>query len=326
MRFHALLPVRDEADIIGQCLDRLLTWADGIWVFDTGSVDDTWEIVQEMAHRDSRIKPLRRDPVYYNEPMLRGWIFEQARREMQTGDWFARVDADEFHHILPPDFVKHHLKPHETVVWHQYFNFQLRACEAADWEAGRETVADRARPIEERRQYYTVSDYSEPRLCRYRETMKWSPGGSFPVNAGYRATERLPIRHYPHRDPAQLHRRCTLRAIMMADQKNRKAWREAHLHHWVVDDWRKFVTPDNDPALKHWQPGSELPDPGLTSHLLPWKKRVILRAVHGLMLPYLDARRPAFVGYPLPIPEEVTETLRRELAKAGAAYGAAQAS
>jgi hypothetical protein len=38
MRFFSLLPVRDEADIIGQCLHRMLTWADVIYIFDTGSM------------------------------------------------------------------------------------------------------------------------------------------------------------------------------------------------------------------------------------------------------------------------------------------------
>ena len=41
-RFVVLLPLRDEADIIGQCLRHLLEWAGAIYVFDTGSVDETW--------------------------------------------------------------------------------------------------------------------------------------------------------------------------------------------------------------------------------------------------------------------------------------------
>ncbi|MEQ1751412.1 MAG: glycosyltransferase, partial [Prosthecobacter sp.] len=64
MKFHCLLPVRDEADIIGQCLQHLLMWADAIYVFDTGSVDNTWEIVQDFAAKDKRVIPLRKDPVY----------------------------------------------------------------------------------------------------------------------------------------------------------------------------------------------------------------------------------------------------------------------
>ena len=66
--FFALLPVRDEADIIGQCLDHALRWADEIYVFDTGSVDNAWEIVQEFASRDKRVVPMRKR----NGVLLRG--------------------------------------------------------------------------------------------------------------------------------------------------------------------------------------------------------------------------------------------------------------
>ena len=65
MRFHALLPVRDEADIVGQCLRQLLTWADAVYVFDTGSVDDTWEIVRDLASGDDRVRLLGKDAVYF---------------------------------------------------------------------------------------------------------------------------------------------------------------------------------------------------------------------------------------------------------------------
>ena len=53
-RFFALLPVRDEADIVDQSLQKILAWADAIYVFDTGSVDNTWEIVQDFAGRDKQ--------------------------------------------------------------------------------------------------------------------------------------------------------------------------------------------------------------------------------------------------------------------------------
>src|SRR5579863_7006603 len=99
MSFHVLLAVRDEADIIGQCLDHLLTWADAVYVFDTGSLDETWEIVQQFAAGDKRVVPLKKEVVFFSEKRVRGWIFEQARRQMREGDWFIRADADEFHHI-----------------------------------------------------------------------------------------------------------------------------------------------------------------------------------------------------------------------------------
>ena len=314
-RFHVLLPVRDEGDIIGQCLDHLLKWADAIYVFDTGSVDETWEIVQETALKDRRVIPLGQKPVYFSETGLRGWMFHRTRKMMREGDWFVRVDADEFHHIAPPEFARTHLRSHETVAYHQYYDFVLRRSEVDEWEAGRRGYEDRSRPIEERRQWYTVSAYSEPRLCLYRESMKWPPSVSFPFNAGFVARERLPIRHYPHRDPAQLERRCRLRAIMMADRKNRANWSRPELHHWAEAEWRRFVVPDDTPGLKRWVPGSPLPMPRHRNHLAPPHKRLAQRIAHTFLLPLLDRTRQGWPdgACPQPVSTDVIATLEREL-------------
>jgi glycosyltransferase involved in cell wall biosynthesis len=316
MKFHCLLPVRDEADIITQCLSHMLNWADAIYVFDTGSVDDTWEIVQELASKDKRVIPLRKDPVYFSENRLRGWLFHQARQHMKTGDWFLRVDADEFHHIPPPEFVKTRLHKHETIAYHQYYNFALRASEALAWEEGHESLADRSRPIEERRQWYEISVYAEPRLCRYRDSMKWPLAVSFPYNAGFVARERLPIRHYPHRDPAQLERRCRLRAVMMADKENRSHWTRPELHHWSQAEWRKFVTPDDAPGLAHWSPGTPLPEVHQTNHLAKLPKRLAQRLAHTCILPILDCSRGSWPkdAYPQKISPELVARLEQELA------------
>ena len=163
MKFAALLPVRDEADIVGQCLEHVLQWADAIYVFDTGSVDNTWEIVQDLASCDKRILPIRKEPVYFSEPHLRSYMFHVARQNMHSGDWFLRVDADEFHHIAPPEFVKNCMRKHETAAYHQYYDFRLLQSEVDAWNAGEETLKDRQRPIQDRRRHYTVSEYSEPR-------------------------------------------------------------------------------------------------------------------------------------------------------------------
>lgn len=316
-RFHCLLPVRDEADIIGQCLRHMLTWADAIYVFDTGSVDETWEIVQDYAGKDRRVIPLKKDAVFFSEIRLRGWIFHQARKNMREGDWFLRVDADEFHHIPPPEFVKTRMHRCETIAYHQYYDFRLTNSEAKAWEAGKETLADRARPIEERRRWFTPSIYSEPRLCRYRETMQWPPTVSFPINAGFLARERLPIRHYPHRDPVQMERRCRVRVIMLTDKRNRADWTRPEQHHWSEGEWRKSVVPDDLPEMKHWPPGAKLPEYRFTNHLGKRPKRIVQRFVHAFCLPILDRSRPHWPeeAYPPRISEETTKLLEQELRK-----------
>jgi glycosyltransferase involved in cell wall biosynthesis len=315
MKFHALLPVRDEADIIGQYLEQALTWADAIYVFDTGSVDNTWEIVRDFASRDKRIVPIRKESVYFSETRLRSYMFHVVRQNMHNGDWFLRVDADEFHHIAPPEFVRNCMRKHETAAYHQYYDFRLLQSEVDAWNAGEETLTDRQRPIEDRRRHYTVSEYSEPRICRYRETMQWPVTVSFPFNAGYVARERLPIRHYPYRDPVQLERRCKLRAIMMADEENRSNWSRPELHHWAECDWKKFITPDDLPALKLWKSGTELPLVHETSHLKPSHIRVVQRFMHAFCLPMLDRLRRKFPpdSRPQAIPKEIVELLQEKL-------------
>jgi hypothetical protein len=208
-----------------------------------------------------------------------------------------------------------HLKPHETIAYHQYYDFVLRQSEADDWEAGRESLRDRKRPIEDRRQWYTVSVYSEPRLCRYRKSMKWPPGAStFPYNAGFVARERLPIRHYPHRDPQQLDRRCRLRSIMSADREgyNYTMYRPPH---WLVSEWRKFVVPGDAEGLQHWAPGSLLPELHQTNHLAPPHRRLAQRLAHALLLPLLDRARPGWPedACPQPMSPDLVATLEREM-------------
>ncbi|MES2505728.1 MAG: glycosyltransferase family 2 protein [Verrucomicrobiota bacterium] len=307
MRFHCLLPVRDEADILAQTLNHALAWADSIWVYDTGSVDCSWEIVQEAAARDKRVIPVDKAPVFFSETHLRPYLFDLARRQMEEGDWFLRMDADEFHHVSPRDFVTQMMRPHETLAYHQYFDFRLLKSEAEAWGEGGETVADRSRPIEERRRNYTVSVYSEPRLCRYRTTMKWPAGISFPFNAGYVARERLPIRHYPHRDPLQLQRRCRLRALMMGDPTHDG---QSYLH-WLEDDWKSLLTPDDAPGLLHWPPGRELPQVRQLNHLRKGQVRLAQRLLHAGLLPLMDRRRPAFGAEdkPVPLPAELARNL-----------------
>jgi hypothetical protein len=314
--FHALLPVRDEADIIGECLDSLMQWADAIHVFDTGSVDNTWEIVKERACREPRIKPLKKENVYYSENLLRGWLFHQARQSMREGDWFIRVDADEFHHVPPPEFVKTRLRRHETIVWLQYYNFCLRQSEVPALSSPEAVRAERRHPIEERRRWYVPISYSEPRLCRYRATMKWPATVSFPYNAGFVARSRLPIRHYPHRDPVQLERRCLLRAAMHADPTRTIG----SFDHWGVQDWREFVTPDDALGLQCWKPGEDLPELHHLNHLAPLHKRVLQRVVHQFLLAYLDQRRfdwRADQDYPPRIPEDTVARLKSVLGAAG---------
>ena len=307
MRFHAILLVRDEADIIQQSLEHTLRWCDAVYIYDTGSTDDTWEIIQDLARQDCRVVPFQKQPTVFSKG-LRAYVFSKFRDRAAEGDWFIRLDADEFYHIPPPEFVRTKLGKHETCVYNQSYDFRLTTKDVADWESGRETVADRQRPIQERRRFFVPLKISEPRMFRYRETMQWSPDCSFPYNAGYVAQERIPIRHYPHRDPVQLQRRCTLRSIMAATSLDPG-------RHWLTDDWRQLVVDCNAENLQYWTPETPLPEYHFFNHLAPLPKRGLQRFAHALLLPILDQTRPQFPDnyQPERLSVEITKSLTKTI-------------
>ena len=303
MRIHGLMTVRDEDDILEQNLRASLEWIDTIHVYDTGSTDLSWDIVQDFAKRDARVVPVRRESTVFNEA-LRGILFEQARRSAADGDWFLRLDADEFYERSPRQFLTREIRSHETCVYLQWYFFRLTSREVRDWECGVEGLPDRQRPIIERRRFFTVPSYAEPRLFRYRKTMRWPSAASFPRNAGYIARKRIPIRHYPHRDPVQLEKRMRIRARMF--ELGGSATTNAH---WRVEDWRQqvvevpedgrtdIVLPRGDvPGLNEGElhcatPGQPLPEVFHLNHLAPPRKRLAQRLAHRFLLPILDARR-----------------------------------
>jgi hypothetical protein len=139
MRFHALLVLRDEGDLIGQTLDHLLSWADSIAVLDTGSTDDTWDVVQDRARHDRRVVPIGREAVVFSEN-LRGYVFDRQRSAYEPGDWVLRVDADEVYHVPPPRFVAERMRPGESAAHLQWYYFRLTRQEADDYGAGRVDV------------------------------------------------------------------------------------------------------------------------------------------------------------------------------------------
>lgn len=325
MRFHGLMLLRDEDDIIAECLAHLTGWCDAIYLYDLGSTDATWDIVNDLARRDSRIVPFRRMPTIYSED-LRCIPFDHYRDRFESGDWVMKLDADEFYEVPPPRFVKEQVSPWESSIFLQWYFFRLTSSEVAGYETGTSIADDRKRSILERRRFYTVSYYSEPRMFKYRRSMKWPAGVTWPYNMGFPARKRIPIRHYPHRDPWQMEKRYRLRHAMTR--------LKANVVHWNVLDWRNDVYDDrggrggsqrderagmasvsglSDEVLRKWEPGSSLPEFDFTNHLGSRRRRTAQWLVQRVV-PILDLGRRGYQkGHqPAEIPPELNEQIGRE--------------
>jgi hypothetical protein len=287
MRYHAILVTRDSNDIIVQSLQEKVKWADQVYVYDTGSTDGTWDMVQEFAREDERVIPFKREAIVFQEG-IRAYVFEAFRNRMEQGDWVVKSDEDEFYHVNPRDFVSEELLKFDSAVWTQTYEFRLTEEEAATQMDGAALRSERCRPLAERRRYYVPLAYSEHRMCRYRPHMKWYPTDSFPKNAGIVARARIPMRHYPHRDILQLQQRVRLRDAMA------KHLPAGAYPHWKCTSWQDFVVPNDAKGLRYWKSGEPLPDVWFDTHLAGQPKRLVQFVAHRYFVRWVDRLRHEF--------------------------------
>lgn len=314
MRFHGLMAIRDEIDILPEITDHLLSWLDALYIYDTGSIDGTWEWLNDQAAKDDpRIVLLERKDAFFFD-QHRAWIFEQARPNMESGDWFARLDADEFFDILPPAFIEQHLRPWDTVIYQNKYDFQFTTDDLQRWQSGQETLDSRSVPISERRLRYRPQPFAEPRLFRFRKRLRWSPDRFDPYLRGVVAERKIPIRHYPHRDPAQIAYRIKLRRIV---RRYRDSMNDTGGMHWDLDeDWTKIVVPAGDPSLETHTPGDPICPNIQAMPTEPAHKRALRILAYATVVPlYLDRakQRPFPHGWNPPLmPPDFADMLRRE--------------
>lgn len=118
-----LIPVYNRESMIGAALDSALTQTYSnleIVVGDNNSTDRTFEIVQEYAQRDSRIRCFRNAR---NLGPVRNW---QECLTHSTGDWIKFLFSDDW---LTPDAIEQYLTP---LLEHPEAGFSYSAVEIHD--------------------------------------------------------------------------------------------------------------------------------------------------------------------------------------------------
>lgn len=311
MSSYGLMLVRDEADILPESIPHYLTWLDGLYVMDLGSTDETWQVLRDLASRHPRLVLHSTRDLIFQEG-LRAILFDAYRDRFRDGDWIVKADADEFYDLPPAEFAAKYLRPHETCIYVQWYYFRLTSIDVAPIARGEVSMADeRSRPIAARRRYYKLPTHAEPRAFRYRRSMRWPATNAFPYNMGYVARARIPVRHYPHRDPWQMAARYRLRAAMMTTDLTA-------VPQWRLADWRRDVVlvdpatgvaheqnaggaglssvdAHTDSELRYWRNGESLPESGFAgTHLAPPVVRLVQRVIHAGAVRTLDRLRPAY--------------------------------
>jgi Glycosyl transferase family 2 len=205
MKIFSLCCVRDENDIVRETLQAALGWSDRIFIFDNGSVDGTWETVQDIASKSSKVEIVGHDNRTFTDE-LRGEIFESHRSVASPGDWWCRLDSDEIYIDDPARFLAGIPEKYGFVL-SATLNYYFTDVDLQSYEQNPSEWL--ARPVPERLKFYQ-NNWSEPRFVRHRKDLDWT-GLIWPDNRGRTFVSRIRLKHFPYRSPAQIARRLELR-------------------------------------------------------------------------------------------------------------------
>lgn len=262
-RILSLCVIKNEADIIADCLAAASEWSEKIYVFDNGSTDGTWDKVLECA--SDRVVPWKTDSSLFRESM-RGDLFNAFRHEAREGDWWCRLDADEFYVEDPRHFLAQ-IGPSEHVVWGVGIDYYLtdRDVEAIEFQQPIAEVLPQLR-------YYKVTS-SEPRFVRHRNRLIWKSTDAWPCHMGVVHKRRIAYRHYKYRSPTQVQRRLETRKNVIASGGD----------YWWAQQaatWRECICKPESLCYDDQSGKFEIDETILPPHLEPPMKRFAKQVMH----------------------------------------------
>jgi hypothetical protein len=201
---------------------------------DNGSADDTWEIVRSMAAEDPGIVAWRRNDVPFHDG-LRADIYHAFRDRAEPGDWWARVDPDEFYVDDPRSFLAQ-VPSRDGCVWYASLSYYFSSADAQRYQADPGRYADDV-PVMEKCRYY-VNHWSEIRFVRHEVMDPWAGREGWPEGLTRRVRShrrRILCRHFSYRSPQQIERRIATRLPT--------ALAGGAFSHELISDWGRTVDP-----------------------------------------------------------------------------------
>jgi hypothetical protein len=202
MKIYAISLIKNESDIIAQNLIAASKWADKIFVFDNGSTDGTWQIVNDL--RSEKIIPYKSSDIPYRDS-IRQEVFEHFRNELNDGDWVCfKLDADEFYIDNPRIFLSK-LKPWISLVFAANIEYQFTL----------DNLDQSSNKFDFNNFRYALVPSCEQRFIKYRDKLVWNKFDSLPTHPGFSTKKLIKFAHYQFRTPNQIAKRLATRTIAL---------------------------------------------------------------------------------------------------------------
>jgi glycosyltransferase involved in cell wall biosynthesis len=257
MKIHGLCLVKNEADVLKETLGAALQWCDHIYVFDNGSTDGTWELVNELAKLYLELIPYRQEEVIFRDG-LRADIFNTFRSRAGSQDWWCLLDADEIYVDDPRIFLTK-IPDRFQIVWSASFAYYFTDQDAIAYKQNSANYSKT--PVEQRLRYYK-NHWGEPRFFRHGDDIVWTREHGFPETLARAPVYpvRIWLKHYQYRTPEQIERRLlTRRSAIEAG---------TGFLHEALPDWSAVIA-----AAEHAFPDFEKSRPECTG--ARWEERIV---------------------------------------------------
>ena len=247
---HAICLVKNEGDVIAQTLRYASKFCSNIYVFDTGSSDNSWQEVEKSA--SDVVMPFRHEAVPFYDG-LRAQVFNAVRDRIENGDWLYILDADEQLAEDPRKAVRIAEREGAQQINTIQYNFHFTD---VDWQQYQQGLDSRELPIAQRRRYYRFTNI-EQRLFQINADTTWSESTDAANPHGFmrpqgakklkKCSYRIPNCHYQYRDPEQIQLRLKTRRDARANNKHN------FIHYQSLDtdmNWQRYIVPSDQ--LNHY--------------------------------------------------------------------------
>lgn len=265
MKIFGICLVKNEADIIGYTLQKHCEWADKVFVYDNGSTDDTWDIINKLAKNNTKIVPFKQEAKPFRDS-LRAEVFNEYKHLASDGDWWCvRCDSDEFYIDSPKTFLKTISKfQHVVSSIHYEYRLTMEDAETLQFNKPIGQIIDQLK-------YYHAKQTSEIRFIKHRTRLEWPETNfGYPKHKGILSPKKIRIKHFQYRTPEQIEKRILVRKQASAEGCK-------FFERDVVESWKDKLVPQSD-TLKE---SEEMPIVYLRDlNHTPFLKKVVLHVLH----------------------------------------------
>ena len=208
-KVFALVVVKNEADIIIDTIEAATVWADKIFIIDNMSTDSTWQHLLALENKYSNVILWGQYGGRFNEG-LRQILFRDFRCLSNEGDWWCRLDGDEFYIDNPKSF----LESVPSEVDHVYnASFQYYFTEE---DFLRECSIFQPQKFENSMLQWYKCNHSEIRFVKNKKSICWPQEEGWPCNLLNASVSRIRLKHYQYRTTAQIKSRLNIRSEEVA--------------------------------------------------------------------------------------------------------------